>query len=34
MSEPQFRPASVGLTTFALSLATFMQVLDLTIANV
>ncbi len=34
MSEPQFRPASVPLTTFALSLATFMQVLDLTIANV
>lgn len=34
MSEPLFRPANVGLTTFALSLATFMQVLDLSIANV
>ena len=34
MSEPKFRPANVPLTTFALSLATFMQVLDLTIANV
>jgi len=29
-----FRPASVGLTTVGLSLATFMQVLDTTIANV
>ncbi len=34
MSEPQFRPASVPLTSVALSLATFMQVLDLSIANV
>ena len=34
MSEPLYRPANVGLTTFALSLATFMQVLDLSIANV
>ncbi len=30
----EFRPASVGLTVVGLSLATFMQVLDLTIANV
>ncbi len=33
MSEP-FRPANMGLCTTALALATFMQVLDTTIANV
>ncbi|MFT3802746.1 MAG: DHA2 family efflux MFS transporter permease subunit [Burkholderiaceae bacterium] len=31
---PPFRPASQGLTTLGLALATFMQVLDTTIANV
>ncbi len=31
---PSFRPQNFGLTTFGLCLATFMQVLDTTIANV
>ena len=30
----EFRPASLALATLGLSLATFMQVLDTTIANV
>ena len=30
----QFRPPNMALTTVGLSLATFMQVLDTTIANV
>lgn len=34
MSAPEFRPPNLALTTIGLSLATFMQVLDLTIANV
>lgn len=34
MSEAQFRPPSLWLATLGLSLATFMQVLDMTIANV
>ena len=34
MSAPTFRPPSTVLTTIGLSLATFMQVLDTTIANV
>ncbi|MGC3965724.1 MAG: DHA2 family efflux MFS transporter permease subunit [Rhodocyclaceae bacterium] len=32
--NPQFRPANLGLCTVGLALATFMQVLDTTIANV
>jgi DHA2 family multidrug resistance protein len=34
MNAPNFRPSNPGLTTVGLSLATFMQVLDTTIANV
>ena len=34
MSDNAFRPASLVLATVGLSLATFMQVLDTTIANV
>jgi MFS transporter, DHA2 family, multidrug resistance protein len=34
MNAANFRPANPGLTTVGLSLATFMQVLDTTIANV
>ncbi|WP_049621372.1 DHA2 family efflux MFS transporter permease subunit [Frateuria defendens] len=34
MNNPQFRPPNLALSTVGLSLATFMQVLDTTIANV
>ena len=34
MSDANFRPASMLLATIGISLATFMQVLDTTIANV
>lgn len=33
-ADSGFRPSSVGLTTFGLALAVFMQVLDGTVANV